>query len=159
MSSGRIRELFNLIRNALLKVKSLPISQKAVQYSIANLKSNYRRGLDEDDWSILAEVCCSKRLVNDDRYRKLLFTFYIREYFYLNEEEEVIIWYDVPPIIKKIPEFQEAFEYLKQIINRVKNGQQSEEDMTFLRYEWRAYEHINLPGVSVDESFPAENSP
>lgn len=56
----------------------------------------------------LAEVFRSKRVVNDNKYRSLLFNRCLLEYRCLDEEGEIQRWCDVHPLIKGIQEFKEA---------------------------------------------------
>ncbi|MBD0266218.1 MAG: ATP-binding protein, partial [Tolypothrix sp. Co-bin9] len=53
-------------------------------------------------------VACSKRIINDDQYRSLMYNRCLLEYRYLDDEGEMQRWYDIHPLIQGIPEFKEA---------------------------------------------------
>lgn len=110
MSGGHVRELCLLMRGAVKRTNSLPITAKAVQRSITEARDVYRRTVNQEQWSILAEVSLSKQLANDDRYRSLLFTRCLLEYVYFDEQGEMKRWCDVHPLIRGIKEFQYALE-------------------------------------------------
>ena len=54
-----------------------------------------------------AEVFRSKRVVNDKKYRSLLFNRCLLEYRHLDAEGEIERWCDVHPLIQGIQEFKE----------------------------------------------------
>lgn len=68
MSGGHVRQLMQLIQEAINNIDKLPITAKAVQRSITKLKDVYRRTIEEPQWSILAEVAKLKELQNSDRW-------------------------------------------------------------------------------------------
>jgi len=113
MSGGHVRNLLSMLQEAINRTQELPITAKAAQRAITNLRNIYRRTADKDDWSILANVSVSRRIVNDELHRKLLFNRCILEYRYYDEEEEMQNWYDVHPLIKGIQEFKEAVAILQ----------------------------------------------
>ncbi|MBD2185987.1 hypothetical protein H6S82_27725 [Planktothrix sp. FACHB-1355] len=55
----------------------------------------------------MTKVSLSKRILNDELHRNLLFSRCLLEYRYL-EQQEIKRWYDVHPLIKGIDEFKEA---------------------------------------------------
>ncbi len=112
MSGGHVRYLMFLMKTALQKTPKLPIQEKAVLGAIASLRLTYRRAINEDEWSILAEVHQSKRKPNNKKYQKLLFNRCILEYHWL-VEGDIKPWYDIHPIILAIEEFQQAWQQLK----------------------------------------------
>ena len=107
MSGGHVRELLLLLRAAIKRTDKLPIPVKATQRAITEARDTYRRTVQNGQWEALAKVSLSKRILNDDLHRSLLFSRCILEYHYL-EQEEIKCWYDVHPLIKGIEEFQEA---------------------------------------------------
>jgi len=112
MSGGHVRILLSMLQEAINRTQELPITAKAAQRAITNLRDIYRRTADKDDWSILAKVSVSRRIVHDELHRKLLFNRCILEYRYYDDEGEKQPWYDVHPLIKDIQEFKEAVAIL-----------------------------------------------
>ena len=107
MSGGHVRNLMLMMQEAIKKTDNLPTA-KSAQRAITNLRGVYRKTAGQDEWSILAKVYLSHRILNDEQHRNLLFNRCILEYRYLDEEEEMLSWYDVHPLIKGIQEFKEA---------------------------------------------------
>ena len=112
MSGGHVRNLLLLIRAAIVYATKLPISATAVQRAIAQARDTYRRTVENDQWSILAEASRSHRIVNEDEHRSLLFNRCLLEYRYYDDREELQRWCDVHPLIKGIQESQEALAKL-----------------------------------------------
>ena len=112
MSGGHVRILLSMLQEAINRTQELPITAKAAQRAITNLRDIYRRTADKDDWAILAKVSVSRRIVHDELHRKLLFNRCILEYRYYDDEGEKQPWYDVHPLIKDIQEFKEAVAIL-----------------------------------------------
>lgn len=108
MSGGHVRNLLLLTQDAIGRTEELPISAKAVRRAITQARDTYRRTVEHDQWRLLAEISRSKRVINDDSYRSLLFNRCLLEYCYLDEEEEKQRWCDVHPLIQGIQEFKEA---------------------------------------------------
>jgi hypothetical protein len=113
MSGGHVRNLLLLTQDAIGRTANLPISKRAVQRAITQARDTYRRTVNHDQWRLLAEVSRSKRVVNDDEYRSLLFNRCLLEYRYMDDEGEVQRWCDVHPLIKGIQEYKEAVEPTK----------------------------------------------
>ena len=107
MSGGHIRNLLQLVQEAVNTTNDLPISARAVKRAIAKARDTYRSTVENEEWRILAEVYRSKRILNDNRYRNLSFNRCLLEYSYFDSEGEVKRWYDVHPLIQNIPEFKE----------------------------------------------------
>jgi hypothetical protein len=96
------------MRGAIKRTDSLPIPVRAVQRAITEARDTYRRTVENDQWQILAEVSRSKRILNNDQYRRLLFNRCLLEYRYFDAEGELQCWHDVHPLIKGIQEFKDA---------------------------------------------------
>ncbi|MGD1874859.1 MAG: hypothetical protein ACFB02_17610 [Mastigocoleus sp.] len=107
MSGGHVRNLLLLTQDAIARTAQLPISQRAVRRAITEARNTYRQTVEHSQWDLLAEVFRSKRVINDNKYRSLLFNRCLLEYRYLDEDEEIQRWCDVHPLIKGIPEFKE----------------------------------------------------
>jgi hypothetical protein len=112
MSGGHVRNLLLLTQDAIGRTQDLPISERAVRRAITQARDTYRRAVENHQWSLLAEVSLSKRIINDDQYRSLMFNRCLLEYRYLDEEGEMQRWYDIHPLIQGIQEFKEAVENL-----------------------------------------------
>lgn len=108
MSGGHVRNLLLLTQDAIGRTAALPISKRAVQRAITQARDTYRRTVNHDQWGLLAEVSRTKRVVNADEYRSLLFNRCLLEYRYIDDEGEVQRWCDVHPLIRGIQEFKEA---------------------------------------------------
>lgn len=120
MSGGHLRSLVALLRSAISYTDRFPIPQKAIVKAITQARNNYRRAVEEElheernQWQTLARVYRSKRMINGDEYRSLLFNRCLLEYGYVDEEGEEQRWVDVNPMIWKLREFQEALKGLKE---------------------------------------------
>ncbi|MGJ5630753.1 ATP-binding protein [Nostoc sp. CALU 1950] len=108
MSGGHVRNLLLLTQDAIGRTEELPVSEKAVRRAITQARDTYRRTVENHQWYLLAEVSCSKRIINDDLYRNLMYNRCLLEYRYLDDEGEMQRWYDIHPLIQGIPEFKEA---------------------------------------------------
>jgi hypothetical protein len=105
---GHVRELLLLMKEAMNRANSLPIPTRAVRRAIAETRDTYRRTVENDQWSILAKVAQNRSIDNDEDHRDLLFRRCLMEYRYFDETDTLQCWYDAHPLIKGIPEFQEA---------------------------------------------------
>jgi hypothetical protein len=97
-----------LVRSAIDHIDSLPITEKAIQRSITQAKDTYRRTVEQDEWELLSKVAETKRIDNDDRYRKLLFNRCVLQYAYFDDGGELQPWYDVHP--RGIQQFKDAIQ-------------------------------------------------
>lgn len=108
MSGGHLRELMLLMKEAVNRLDTLPISVQAARRAMTEERDTYRRTVQQQEWEVLAAVAHFKRIQNDDRYRDLLFRRCLMEYRYFDSEGEMQCWYDVHPLIRGIAEFKEA---------------------------------------------------
>ncbi|MEQ9671495.1 MAG: AAA family ATPase [Coleofasciculus sp. G2-EDA-02] len=108
MSGGYMRDLIQLAQEATNRTDQLPISARAVQRAIAELRDVYQRAVEEDQWQILAQVYKSKEIGNDNLHRSLLFNRCLLEYRYINQQGEKHTWYDVHPLILELSKFKDA---------------------------------------------------
>ncbi|MFZ1028393.1 MAG: ATP-binding protein [Limnoraphis robusta] len=115
MSGGDMRNLILLTQVAIERTATLPITKRAVQRSITQLRDVYRKTVEDDQWEILADVFQTKTIRNDDEYRPLLFNRCILEYCYYDDQGELQRWNDVHPLIRGIPEFKQAVEKTQKI--------------------------------------------
>jgi AAA ATPase domain len=112
MSGGHVRNLLLLMKEAIKYTDSLPITNRALQRSLSELRNTYRNTIFANEWEALAKVHYSKQIENDQLYRGLLFNRCILEYRYSNDQEESQVWYDIHPLIKGIKEFQDTYNQL-----------------------------------------------
>ncbi|MFB2769002.1 ATP-binding protein [Pelatocladus sp. BLCC-F211] len=108
MSGGHVRNLLLLTQDAIGRIEELPITENAVRRAITQARDTYRRTVENNQWNLLAEVSRSKRILNDDQYRSLMYNRCLLEYRYLDDDGEVQRWYDIHPFIQGIAEFKEA---------------------------------------------------
>lgn len=108
-SGGHVRELLLLVKEAINRVDTLPITSKAVRRAIAETRDTYRRTVEKEQWNVLAQVAHTREIDNDEPHRELLFRRCVLEYRYYDENDDMQCWYDVHPLIKAIPEFKDAF--------------------------------------------------
>ncbi len=108
MSGGHVRNLLLLTQDAIGRSEELPVSEKAVRRAITQARDTYRRAVEDHQWCLLAEVSRSKRIINADLYRSLMYNRCLLEYRYFDDEQEMQPWYDIHPLIQGIPEFKDA---------------------------------------------------
>ncbi len=111
MSGGHVRYLMFLVKTALKRTMELPITEKEVLSAIAELRRTYSRAINDDEWSILAQVYKSKKKPNDEQHQKLLFNRCILEYPSVKDNYSEH-WHDVHPIILELEEFKAALRKL-----------------------------------------------
>jgi hypothetical protein len=113
MSGGHVRELLLLLKAAMMRGGSLPISQQAIRRAISDNSNTYGMTMYESEWLVLAEVHHSHRIKKDEVHRDLLFRRCLLEYRYQTEESLTKCWYDVHPLIMQLDEFKAALEELQ----------------------------------------------
>jgi hypothetical protein len=106
-SGGHIRELMQMMQEAVNRTDQLPIAPKAVQRAIADLRTVYQRVVEEPEWTRLVNVAHQHTIPNDNEHRSLLQRRCILEYSYLDAEGEPCTWYDVHPLIRQLQRFQD----------------------------------------------------
>jgi hypothetical protein len=118
MSGGHVRDLLRLVRTAFDYIDQLPLTKQAVDLTITGTRDTYRRSVEEEkEWQVLAQVARDKSLSGEAAiYRKLLFSRCILQYAFLGANEDgeadLLIWYDVHPLIRGIQQFQSALKNL-----------------------------------------------
>lgn len=105
MSGGHARNLVQLVRAAIEYSATLPLSTKAVDRVIAQMRDTMRRSIEADDWIKLAEV---HRDQDEKDYRDLLFRRIILEY----RDDDETTWHDIHPLVEDMPEFKSAYQKL-----------------------------------------------
>jgi DNA polymerase III delta prime subunit len=118
MSGGHVRDLLRLVRTAFDYIDELPLTKEAVDLAITGTRDTYRRSVeDEKEWKVLAQVSRDNILSGEAViYRKLLFSRCILQYAFLGANEDgeadLLIWYDVHPLIRGIQQFESALKNL-----------------------------------------------
>jgi hypothetical protein len=108
-TGGHVRNLVFLVQTAIdYNNDRLPIQATALQQSIRQLRKTFRDTVNDDQWPLLVRVHRSKRILNDDAHRSLLFTRCLLEY----EDGDCEKWHDVHPVLRDVPEFREALANL-----------------------------------------------
>ena len=101
MSGGYVRDLVQLMQEAITKTEELPIRARAVQRAVEALRDVYRRAIEEKWWEALREVHRGKKIKQDDLQRSLLFIRCVLEYWYFDDHGDKQTWYDVHPVLWK----------------------------------------------------------
>lgn len=99
MSGGYVRDLIQLMQEAINKTDTLPIRARAVQRAADALRDVYRRAVEEKQWAVLRAIHNSKEIENDEVQRGLLFSRCVLEYRYYDAQEKKHTWYDVHPLL------------------------------------------------------------
>lgn len=108
MSGGYMRDLIQLVQESINRSDKLPITEKAVQRAIDELRDIYRRAVEEEQWSVLSKVHTLKDIDNDNSHRALLFNRCLLEYRYIDTNGQKKTWYDIHPLILDLPRFQKS---------------------------------------------------
>ncbi len=104
VSGGHVRNLILLMQSAInYNQDNLPITAASFQQAVRQLRKTYRDTVNEDQWPLLARVSRTKRILNNDQYRAMLFTRCLLEYW-----EDGETWHDVHPILRDVAEFKDA---------------------------------------------------
>jgi len=107
-SGGYVRNLMQLMQSAVKNSTQMPISDRAVQRAISELREVYRKTLYGDDWQKLAEVWQTKSVSKDSKsgeYRDLLFRRCVLEYRTIDVKGKTVFTHDVHPLIEGMEEF------------------------------------------------------
>lgn len=107
MSGGYMRDLIQLVQESVNRTDTLPITKKAVQRAIDELRDVYRRAVEEEQWEVLVQVHRIQDIGNENAHRALLFNRCLLEYRYIDTNDQKQTWYDVHPLILSLPKFQE----------------------------------------------------
>ncbi len=110
MSGGHMRSLVLLMKTAMERAGSLPITARAVRRAMTELRITYQSSISEGEWELLAHTHRFKQIQNDDRYRDLLFRRCILEYRYYDDQDNCDLWHDIHPLIRGISNFQNALQ-------------------------------------------------
>ena len=78
VTGGHLRAVMILMQESINLIECLPITRKAVERSIAISRNTYNNTVDYPDWDRLAKIAKSKKIVNEDQYRQLLFDRFVK---------------------------------------------------------------------------------
>ncbi|MBE9059759.1 AAA family ATPase [cf. Phormidesmis sp. LEGE 11477] len=98
-SGGYVRDLIQLMQEAITKTEVLPIKLRAVLRATDALRDVYKRAVEEKQWAVLKEIHESKEIANDEVQRGLLFSRCVLEYRYFDNADKKHTWYDVHPLL------------------------------------------------------------
>jgi len=101
IGGGYVRDLVQLMQEAITKTEALPIRARAVQRAADALRDVYRRAVEESQWPILRDIHETNKIENDDVQRSLLFSRCVLEYRYFDDQGDKHTWYDVHPVLWK----------------------------------------------------------
>ena len=101
-SGGHLRDLLRLLDYAFQQTTGEVFTAESAQRAVKALSTDYRRILQPEDYTRLAEIDIrgSDYLPNDERSRTLLFNLALLEY---ND-----FWWQSHPVVRQLPAYQEA---------------------------------------------------
>ncbi len=106
-SGGSIRELLNVVGDAVLRADGVHLSEQDVTGAVNKLKGNLRNRMNANGWGrVLARISVAKQTVEDDACMQVL---HQRLAFQYNGDT----WHDIHPLIAELPEFQKALQALQ----------------------------------------------
>ncbi|GGA48720.1 hypothetical protein [Okeania sp. KiyG1] len=89
VSGGHVRDLMFLMQSVIKRAGGqLPISARVVQRAITEARLPYQRSVQEKEWQVLVDVFRSKKVLNNQQHRSLLFNRCLLEYTYFNEKKK-----------------------------------------------------------------------
>jgi hypothetical protein len=111
MTGGYVRSLMVFMQHLSTQINALPIDEKSLLRCFSVIRKDLPSTV-RDHWDILASTAVSKRIQHNNAGRELLYKRCILHYCYINDDNEFKEWYDIAPLIRGIPEFQEAMRKL-----------------------------------------------
>lgn len=113
MSGGHMRNLMQMAQEAIKQSDTLPVTKRAARLAVTKARNVYRNTVNDDQWPLLAKVHKTKEILNDQAHRNLLFNRCILEYRYQDDDNEIVCWRDVHPLLRGVKEFRAALEVLE----------------------------------------------
>ena len=110
-SGGHVRQLMQIMRTACQTASTRrhpKITAEDVTYAVKQQQFNFERTIPENHYPVLAQVCLTKNITNDDVGQLMLFNTSVLEYNGKNR------WNYPNPLVKQIDEFQKALEQANQ---------------------------------------------
>jgi AAA ATPase domain len=114
MSGGHVRNLMQIIREALNWIDELPITAEAAQRAIEVKRETYLFGIQDHQWEILAKISLQRHADNNEQCLRLLFNRCLLEYRYYDKSGRLKRWCNVHPLVEGIEQFQQALEKMRQ---------------------------------------------
>ncbi|NEQ67336.1 MAG: AAA family ATPase [Symploca sp. SIO2D2] len=133
MSGGYVRDLVQLMQQAITKTDELPIQTQVVQRAADALRDVYKRAIESNEWIQLAKVSLSKRI--NSSQRDLLFNRCILEYRHLAPEGDKRVFYDVHPLIEDTRAFLDARSLLLGEMKSLAQSDQSVDEIVLVGLE------------------------
>jgi len=133
MSGGYVRDLVELMQQAITKTDMLPIQAKAVQRGADALRDVYKNAIEPNEWIQLAKVSLSKRLNSSQKH--LLFKQYVLEYRYLDTQADRRVFYVIHPLIEGIRDFLDARSLLLGEVKSLAQSEQSVDEIVLVGLE------------------------
>ncbi|NET55715.1 MAG: ATP-binding protein [Symploca sp. SIO2E6] len=140
MSGGYVRDLVELMQQAITKTDALPIKAKDLQRAADALRDVYKSTIEPNEWIQLAKVSLSKGINSSQRH--LLFKQYVLEYRYLDTQGDQRVFYVIHPLIEGICDFLDAKSLLLGEAQSFTKSEQSVDDIVLLGLEaiYREYQ-------------------
>jgi AAA ATPase domain len=115
MTGGHLREVMQVMQVAMDLSDQFPLTLGTLRQALSRARRVYRDTVDQENWPKLAAVAKAKQLHNEEEYRQLLFSRCVLEYRYTDANGKEQRWHDVHPLLKDVPEFQQAKAKLQDI--------------------------------------------
>lgn len=112
-SGGFFKDLLRFIRDALVLTSDLPLTPELCEHVIDRARQAIGLAIRTPDAQLLAEIAHKRRLPRGDGSKVAAFSrlfIYHLVMTYLNGDE----WYDVHPLVRRVPEVREYMDAIKQ---------------------------------------------
>jgi len=110
-SGGHVRQLMQIMRTTCQTASTrrhAKITAEDVDYAVKQQQFNFERTIPESHYPVLAQVCLTKNITNDDIGQLMLFNTSVLEYNGKNR------WNYPNPVVKQIDQFQKALQQANQ---------------------------------------------
>lgn len=107
-SGGHVRQLMQIMRTTCQTASTrrhAKITAEDVDYAVKQQQFNFERTIPESHYPVLAQVCLTKNITNDDIGQLMLFNTSVLEYNGKNR------WNYPNPVVKQIDQFQKALQH------------------------------------------------
>ena len=103
MTGGHPRHLMVFLQAAMNAVDRLPVTRAAAQKAVRNYANSLLREMPEDYWAELRKFKePQSQIPKNEAHQQMLFLLHLFEY--MNGQP----WYEVNPVIRTLPQFQQA---------------------------------------------------
>jgi AAA ATPase domain len=117
ISGGRMRILMQLIQAAMdyNNNTQVIISEASAKRAVQETMKAYTNGVLVDQWTMLARITSRpKTVTNTPENFELLRNGYLLEYRYYDDNEDLIVWQDVHPLVANCRQFKEALSKISE---------------------------------------------